>query len=246
MAFKMKNQSMAKMVKMAGSNRAAMKMKKESTMKMGHSPKKLKDLSGDGKVTRKDVLIGRGVLNKDGSKSGDSSMKLKKSAKKLKKSAMEMKKSAMEMKKGPMKKTYKEAYKDADKNKYKTYEEFEKAAKAYNIKKYGTTEPTKAAKQAGVSKKALAEGKKKVDAGKGVKLEKKVTSETTVKGVGSQKPMAAAPTAPKSRKKKRVEKRASKAFDKSLTAKGKRKERLEKKATKLREKASTLKLKYKK
>lgn len=31
------------------------------------SPAKMKDLSGDGKVTRKDVLIGRGVLNKDGS-----------------------------------------------------------------------------------------------------------------------------------------------------------------------------------
>ena len=29
--------------------------------------KKMKDLSGDGKVTQKDVLIGRGVLNKDGS-----------------------------------------------------------------------------------------------------------------------------------------------------------------------------------
>lgn len=29
--------------------------------------KKMKDLSGDGKVTKKDVLIGRGVLNKDGS-----------------------------------------------------------------------------------------------------------------------------------------------------------------------------------
>ena len=29
--------------------------------------KKMKDLSGDGKVTQKDVLLGRGVLNKDGS-----------------------------------------------------------------------------------------------------------------------------------------------------------------------------------
>ena len=31
------------------------------------SPNKMKDLSGDGKVTKKDVLIGRGVLDKDGS-----------------------------------------------------------------------------------------------------------------------------------------------------------------------------------
>jgi hypothetical protein len=29
---------------------------------------KLEDLSGDGKVTQKDVLIGRGVIDKDGSK----------------------------------------------------------------------------------------------------------------------------------------------------------------------------------
>ncbi len=44
---------------------------------------------------------------------------------------------------GPMKKTYKKAYEDADKSKYKTYKEFETAAKGYNVKKYGTTEPTK-------------------------------------------------------------------------------------------------------
>ena len=31
------------------------------------SPAKMKDLSGDGKVTKKDVLIGRGVLKADGS-----------------------------------------------------------------------------------------------------------------------------------------------------------------------------------
>ena len=43
-------------------------------------------------------------------------------------------------------KSYKAAYKDADKSKYKTFESFEKAAKAYNTKKYGTTEPTKNAK----------------------------------------------------------------------------------------------------
>jgi len=31
------------------------------------SPAKMEDLSGDGKITKKDVLIGRGVLDKDGS-----------------------------------------------------------------------------------------------------------------------------------------------------------------------------------
>ena len=35
--------------------------------KADKSPAEMEDLSGDGKVTKKDVLIGRGVLNKDGS-----------------------------------------------------------------------------------------------------------------------------------------------------------------------------------
>lgn len=50
------------------SSRSAFKMKyKHSPAMMYDSPNKMKDLSGDGKVTRKDVLIGRGVLEKDGS-----------------------------------------------------------------------------------------------------------------------------------------------------------------------------------
>lgn len=50
------------------SSRSAFKMKyKHSPAMMYDSPNKMKDLSGDGKVTRKDVLIGRGVLQKDGS-----------------------------------------------------------------------------------------------------------------------------------------------------------------------------------
>ena len=56
-------------------------------------------------------------------------------------------------------KTYKEAYKDADKSKYTSEAEFIKAAKAYNTKKYGTTEPTKTAKDKGVSKEELAKSK---------------------------------------------------------------------------------------
>lgn len=40
--------------------------KQKARMKKG-SPNKMKDLSGDGKVTKKDVLIGRGVLKEDGS-----------------------------------------------------------------------------------------------------------------------------------------------------------------------------------
>ena len=52
--------------------------------------------------------------------------------------------------------SYKDAYADADKSKYKTYEEFEKAAKSYNTKKYGTTNPTADAKEAGKTKEQLA------------------------------------------------------------------------------------------
>ena len=52
--------------------------------------------------------------------------------------------------------SYKDAYADADKKKYKTYEEFEKAAKDYNNKKYGTTNPTADAKKAGKTKEQLA------------------------------------------------------------------------------------------
>jgi hypothetical protein len=50
-------------------SRSAFKMRRthNSRMMYGESPAKMKDLSGDGKVTRKDVLIGRGVLSKDGS-----------------------------------------------------------------------------------------------------------------------------------------------------------------------------------
>lgn len=39
----------------------------QSPAKMYNSPNKMKDLSGDGKITKKDVLIGRGVIKKEGS-----------------------------------------------------------------------------------------------------------------------------------------------------------------------------------
>ncbi len=52
--------------------------------------------------------------------------------------------------------SYKDAYADADKKKYKTYDAFEKAAKAYNTKKYGTTNPTADSKKAGKTKAQLA------------------------------------------------------------------------------------------
>lgn len=52
--------------------------------------------------------------------------------------------------------SYKDAYADADKKKYKTYDEFEKAAKSYNKKKYNSTNPTADAKKQKISKEQLA------------------------------------------------------------------------------------------
>ena len=43
-----------------------MKYKHSPAMMYKPSPAKMADLSGDGKITRKDVLIGRGVISKDG------------------------------------------------------------------------------------------------------------------------------------------------------------------------------------
>ena len=91
-------------------------------------------------------------------------------------------------------KTYRKAYEDADKSKYKTYEEFEKAAKDYNKKTYGTTEPSKAVNEinkvtgGSSTKEDLAKAKKKVDAGKGAKL---TTGPKTVKGADAKKPISA-------------------------------------------------------
>ena len=86
-------------------------------------------------------------------------------------------------------KTYKEAYKDADKSKYKTFAEFEKAAKAYNTKKYGTTEPTKVAKEKGVSKAELAKNKITKDTPK-LETKKAVTDAKTIKAAAKPKPAA--------------------------------------------------------
>ena len=73
-----------------------MKMKKAAVKMAKKSPaKKMKDLSGDNKITKKDVLIGRGVLP-----AATKMKKMKESAMKMKKAGMKMvKKSAMMMKK---------------------------------------------------------------------------------------------------------------------------------------------------
>jgi len=72
-------------------------------------------------------------------------------------------KSGAPMKKSPMEKSYKEAYKDADKSKYKTEADFVKAAKTYNLKTTGTTEVTKDAKALKTDRAGLVARKKKRD-----------------------------------------------------------------------------------
>ena len=51
---------------------------------MSHSPAEMEDLSGDGKITKKDVLIGRGVIEKDGSPAKAHDKKLKALEKRIK------------------------------------------------------------------------------------------------------------------------------------------------------------------
>ena len=131
MGFKMKNPAMAKLVKKAGDSRVAMKMANDPAMKMAKDPamNKLTDLSGDGKVTQKDVLIGKGVIKPPTKMAQDPAMK------------------KAPLNKAPLNKTYREAYDGLSasaKAKYSGYSDFLKQAKEYNMKKYGTTEPTKA------------------------------------------------------------------------------------------------------
>jgi len=79
--------------------------------------------------------------------------------------------------------SYKDAYADADKKKYDTYEKFEKAAKDYNKKKYETENPTSESKKQKISKEQLAKNvaeKNKKNTGEDKKVttgkDKKVTT----------------------------------------------------------------------
>jgi hypothetical protein len=84
--------------KTSASGKRSFKVKGKSPNEM-KSPMYMKDLSGDGKITMKDVLIGRGVIDAD-TKYNPVSDREKDSMKKGDKSAMTMK-SPMEMKKSP-------------------------------------------------------------------------------------------------------------------------------------------------
>ena len=88
----------------------------------------------------------------------------------------------------PMKKTYKEAYEglsEDQKKKYKGYDDFLNQAKEYNRRKYGTTEPTKTAKKAGITKKELA-ARRKPDR----KVETKTISTSVPSKLETPKPKA--------------------------------------------------------
>jgi len=84
--------------------------------------------------------------------------------------------------------TYKEAYNaktakgEAARKKYKNFSDFEKAAKSYNTKKYGTTSPTAEAKKQGISKQKLAAS---------VDIKKDIKNSGTFDSSGSVKPIKA-------------------------------------------------------
>jgi hypothetical protein len=108
--------------------------------------------------------------------------------------------------------SYKDAYADADKKKYKTYEEFEKAAKDWNKKKYETENPTSEAKKQNISKEQLA----KNVADKNKKAETtETTTTTTTTDTPKEENIKSTDVTVKSRKQLRNEKRAKKLSDKA-------------------------------
>ena len=104
--------------------------------------------------------------------------------------------------------SYKDAYADADKKKYKTYEEFEKAAKEYNRKKYDTENPTSEAKKQNITKEKLAENVKK-------KNEAKVDPPKVDEPKKVDEPVKSTEVTVKSRKQKRADRRISRLSDKA-------------------------------
>ena len=73
-----------------------------------------------------------------------------------------------------------------EKKKTQTREQFKKEAKAYNTKKYGTTEPSKDSKKAGVTREQLADNKKTSDTTKS--FDKKVVKSKVSKDKQSSSP----------------------------------------------------------
>ena len=167
MAFKMKDQSMAKMVKAAGDSRVAMKMKAESTMKM-KSPMEMK------KSPMEKELVGKQnnlppelkakieaapakMRSRKGAVDTESPMKALDRSKARRNDPDDGIVSASEasggmfMKKSPVKKTYNQAWKDmseAQQGKFANKQAFIDKAKADNKRMYGSDEPTNLANKA--------------------------------------------------------------------------------------------------
>ena len=104
--------------------------------------------------------------------------------------------------------SYKDAYADADKKKYKTYEEFEKAAKKYNRDKYDSENPTSEAKKQGISKEKLAENVKN-------KKNPPANDDPKPSNTEDPKPVKSTEVTVKSRKQKRADKRIARLSDKA-------------------------------
>ena len=177
--MKMEKDAAAKMKKEAAmklKKEAAMKMKKESAMKMKkESPMdfnaELKQASADGK------LSGKFKEAVDAAPT-----KMKKEAPMKEKSLPSYSKAYKNMKDaegGGKQDKYGRVYKDEA--------AFTKAAKAYNEKKYGTTEPSKDSKKAGQTRKELAGAHTKTTT-KNVKTVKRDDKDVVVKkGIGANK-----------------------------------------------------------
>jgi len=104
--------------------------------------------------------------------------------------------------------SYDAAYADADKSKYKTKEEFITAAKAYNKKKYNTTNPTADAKKADKTKAQLATDVKNNRSKSRPKVEKASNIETRGRTEKTEE-IKITPKVAKTKKEVRVENKAN-------------------------------------
>jgi hypothetical protein len=194
-AMKMKMEAAAKMKK-----ESAMKMKKESPMDFNA---KLKQASADGKLSGKfkeavdaaPVKFERKSVKKKkerlkelneqfGQKGGP-----EKAATKMKKESM-----AKMKKKSPMKEkalpTYNQAWENMSEEKKKRFgskESFISQAKAYNEKKYATTEPSKDSKKAGQTRAELAKAHTKTTTKKVKVVDRDDKPVLVKKGLGAKK-----------------------------------------------------------
>ena len=200
--MKMEKDAAAKMKKEAAmkmKEEAAMKMKKESPMDFNAE---LKKASADGKLSGKfkeavdaspaKLKNPKPRTKKDMFDKKPFEEKMKERAKKKK--AEKATKSPGKLKKSPMKEkalpTYNQAWENMSeekKKRFKSKEDFVSQAKAYNEKKYATTEPSKDSRKAGQTRKELAAAHTKTTT-KNVKTVKKDGEDVVVKkGLGAKK-----------------------------------------------------------